>query len=145
MKLKEKIKNFWERFKEERIKFYVGVYIASMVFAWVGYFIRFIPLMGAILPTILIPLILFGVYYIRKLDNRTIYKIVWIVCGGIFIGAPIWAISYYILIGAPWAPLNETHDILKDSISILIMVPIFGVAAYLMYRLGKRRDFRPFA
>ncbi|MCK4371306.1 MAG: hypothetical protein KAW03_09575, partial [Candidatus Lokiarchaeota archaeon] len=74
----------------------------------------------------------------------TIYKIVWIVCGGIALGFPIWGIIFFVLIGAPWAPLYEAHNILRGSISILILVPAYGVAAHLMYKLGKKRDYRPF-
>lgn len=145
MKLKEKIKNFWNEFKKHWLWVNIGAYMMITMINWTGFFLGSIKFEIALLITLIYPLIILTIFYIRKSKfETTIYKIVWIVCGGIALGFPIWGIIFFVLIGAPWAPLYEAHNILRGSISILILVPAYGVAAHLMYKLGKRRDFRPF-
>ncbi len=112
---------------------------------WIGFFLGPIHLIIALLITFIYPLIFLSIFYIRKSKfETTIYKIAWIIGGGMCLGFPIWGIIFFVLIGAPWAPLYEAHNILRGGISILILVPAYGVAAHLMYSLGKRRDFKPF-
>lgn len=139
------IKKFWNEFKKQWLWVNIGAYMMITMINWTGFFLGSIKFEMAFLITFIYPLIILSIFYIRKSKfETTIYKIVWIVGGGMFLGFPIWVILFFVLTGAPWAPLHEANDILRGSISILILVPAYGVAAYLMYRLGKRRDFRPF-
>ena len=145
LKLKEKIKNFWNEFKKQWLWVNIGAYMIFLMISWTGFFLGFTKFEIALLITLIYPLIILTIFFIRKSKfETTIYKILWIVGGGICLGFPIWLIISFVLIIAPWAPLYEAHNILRDGISILILVPAYGVAAYLMYMLGKRRDFRPF-
>ena len=144
MGVKEKIKNFWEEFKQNWLWISIGVYIGTTVMGWVEYFRGFIPLMGIFLPTFVIPTFLFGIYYIRKLNSRTIYKYVWIIGGAASIGGLIWFGVAYILQGAPWAPFRDYPLIFRIPFDIITIVLCWALGGYIMYRLGKKRDFRPF-
>ncbi|MBA7543159.1 hypothetical protein ES705_35486 [subsurface metagenome] len=59
-------------------------------------------------------------------------------------GFPIWLFVNYILFVAPWAPFREDHGILNSIIFILGTLLSYRGAAYIMDKLGKKRDFRPF-
>lgn len=145
MRLKEKITNFWTEFKKQWLWVNVGAYMMIMMINWIGFFLGSIQFIIALLITFIYPLIILSIFYIRKSKfETTIYKIAWIIGGGLSLGFPIWGIIFFVLIGAPWAPLYAAHNILRGGISILILLPAYGVAAHLMYILGKRRDFKPF-
>lgn len=145
MNKKENHRNFWKRINENWLWVNIGAYMMIMIFNWIGFFVGFIILETAYLITFIYPLIILSIFYIRKSKfETTIYKIAWIIGGGLCLGFPIWGIIFFVLIGAPWAPLYEAHNFLRGGISILILLPAYGVAAHLMYILGKRRDFKSF-
>lgn len=144
MNVKEKIKIIWKNFTENWLWVTIGVYIGTTLMGWIEYFRGFLPLIGVLLPTFLIPLFLFGIYYVRKLNSRTIYRLIWTVGGASAMGFPIWLFVNYILFVAPWAPFRGYHGILSTIIFILGTVLSYGGAAYIMDKLGKKRDFRPF-
>ena len=143
LKLKEKIKNFWNEFIKHWLWVNIGAYLMIMMINWTGFFLSSIEFEIAFLITFIYPVIILSIYYIRKSKyQRTIHKIVWIVCGGLCLGFPIWASFFFILIGASWAPLNEVQDNLKAYISILFLVPSYSLAVYIMYRLGKKIEWK---
>ena len=85
------------------------------------------------------------VYYGRKsIHQRTISKIMLIGCGGFGFGVIIWFITGYLLITAPWAPLQALPPVLRGRILLLLLLPLYGIAAYIMYRIGKKRDWIPY-
>ena len=45
---------------------------------------------------------------------------------------------------APWAPLRNSNTIIAGIFFVLSTIISYGGAAYLLDRLGKKRDFRPF-
>ena len=94
MNVKEKIKIFWKNFAENWLWVTLGVYIGTLLMGWIEYFRGFLPLIGVLLPTFLIPLFLFGVYYVRKLDSRTINRLIWTIGGASVLGFPIWVYFY---------------------------------------------------
>ena len=146
MKLSEEIKNFWNEFKKQWLWVNIGAYMMIMMINWIGFFLGSIEFEITILISFIYPLIIISIYYIRKSKHQiNIYKGIWIVGGGISLGFPIWALFFFIFFGAPWAPLHEWQGTLRDIILILSVIPSYSLAAYIMYRLGKRRDFRPFA
>jgi len=146
LKLSEEIKNFWNEFKKQWLWVNIGAYMMIMMINWIGFFLGSIEFEITILISFIYPLIIISIYYIRKSKyQRNIYKGIWIVCGGISIGFPIWAFISYFFVGAHWAPFHESQGTLKDIIFILTIIPSYILAAYIMYRLGKKRDFRPFA
>jgi hypothetical protein len=71
-------------------------------------------------------------------------RLITIIGGGLALGFPIWIFVNYILLQAPWAPFNKVHDILRTILFILCMLLSYGGAAYIMDKLGKRRDYKPF-
>ena len=144
MNVKEKIKIFWKNFTENWLWVTIGVYIGTILMGWIEYFRGFLLLIGVILPTFLIPLLLFGIYYIRKLNSRTINRLIWTIGGASAMGFPIWLFVNYILFVVPWAPFREYHGILRTVIFILSALLSYGGAAYILDKLGKKRDFRRF-
>jgi hypothetical protein len=59
-------------------------------------------------------------------------------------GFPIWLFVNKILFWTPWSPFREYHGILRIIIFILSTLLSYGGAAYIMDKLGKKRDFRRF-
>jgi len=144
MNVKEKIKIFWKNFTENWLWVTIGVYIGTTVIGWIGYIIGIIPLIGIVLTTIGFPIFLFSIFHIRKLDSRTVGKYIWIVCGGLFLGGIMWFGIAYIFYSAPWAPLRNSPPIIFMTFTITSTVFSWALGGYIMYRLGKKRDFRPF-
>ncbi|KKK44251.1 hypothetical protein LCGC14_0604580 [marine sediment metagenome] len=98
-----------------------------MMINWIGFFLGSIQFIIALLITFIYPLIFLSIFYIRKSKfETTIYKIAWIIGGGMCLGFPIWGIIFFVLIGASWAPLYAAHNILRGGISILILVPAYA-------------------
>jgi len=125
----------------------IGVYISTTVIGWIGYSMGIIPLIGIILTTIGIPILLISIFYIRKLDNRTFYKCVFIIGGAAFFGGIIWFGVAYIFQGAPWAPLRALRDselIYRIIFDLGFTILCWGLGGFIGYAIGKRRDFRPF-
>ena len=143
--MSDKIKNFWKEFKKQWLWVNIGAYMMIMIINWIGFFLGSIEFGITILISLIYPLIIIGIYYTRKSKyQRNIYKGIWIVGGGISLGFPIWGFFYFFFIGAHWAPFHELQGTLNAIISILFLIPSYILAAYIMYRLGKKRDFRPF-
>ncbi len=141
---KEKIKNFWKNFKENLLWVIIGFYIGITSIAWIEYFRGCFSLIEVVLPTFIAPIFLFGIFYIRKLNSRTIYRLIWVIGGGLALGLLIFMSVNYILFAALWAPFHEINVILRRILTILIMLLSLGGAAYIIDQLGKKRDYRPF-
>ena len=144
MNVKEKIKIFWKNFTENWLWVAIGVYIGTTVIGWIGYIIGIIPLIGIVLTTIGIPIILFSVFYIRKLDSRTFYKYVFIITGAALFGGIIWLGIAYIFHVAAWAPLRNSELIYRIIFDVGSTLACWGFGGFIGYAIGKRRDFRHF-
>ena len=144
MSVKNKLKITLCEFKQHWLILTVGIYIGVAFTLWLLFFYGFGVLGIAISFSFISPLIFFGIYYIRKLDNRTVGKYIWIVCGGLFLGGIMWFGIAYIFYGAPWAPLRNSPPIIFMTFAITSTVFSWALGGYIMYRLGKKRDFRPF-
>jgi hypothetical protein len=84
-------------------------------------------------------------YYGRKSIHQRIFsKIMLVGCGGFGFGVIIWLFTGYLLIQAPWAPLQALPPVLRGRILLLLLLPSCGIAAYIMYRIGKKRDWIPY-
>ena len=145
---KEKFKNFWKRFNENWLWINLGSVVAGVIIYWGLYFIGRVSLMTAIFSTILHPLILVLVYYFVKYfrvsKHQTIFtKIILVGFGTIALGGIIWIFTGAVLIAAPWAPLHDLPAVLKGRILQLVVISSYALAAYIMYRIGKKRDWRP--
>jgi hypothetical protein len=82
-------------------------------------------------------------YFRESKHQRTISKIMLIGCGGFAFGGILWFITGYVFITAPWAPLQALPPVLRGRIFLLLLPTLCGIAAYIMYRIGKKRDWRP--
>ena len=142
----EKIKNFWENYKKNWIWVNIGGMISYTFFLWFLYFKDFSSLSTTIYLTLVYPLVIFFVYYSRNSKNRNLITKIVIIGGGTSVfGCLIWLPSAYILVTAPWALLREVlTPNLKTAVIILLMVAIYGIVAYLLYRFGKKRDWNFF-
>ena len=143
-RMKEILKTTWKKWKEQWLWISIGVYIGVALTLWLLFFYGFGVLGIAISFSFISPLIFIGIYYIRKLDSRTVGKYIWIVCGGLFLGGIMWFGIVYVFYSAPWAPLRNSPLIIFIIFSITSLVFSWALGGYIMYRLGKKRDFRPF-
>ncbi len=143
--LKEKIKNFWKNYKKNWYWVYIGSYIGLTFMNWVLFSFGIIDLMLAIFFTVFIPLAGFLAYYGRKSKHQeSITKIVLVGYGGLGLGGIMWFITGYILIAAPWAPLRVLvlDAVLRGRILFLLLPTLCVIATYIMYRVGKKREWR---
>lgn len=142
MKLNEKIKNAWNELNKHWLWVNIGAYMILMIINWTGFFLNAIKFEITFLITVIYPIIILTIYYIRKSKyQRTIHKVIWIVGGGLCLGFPIWALVSFLLMGASWAPLNDLQDNLRVYFLILSIIPSYSLAVYIMYRIGKKRDW----
>ncbi len=147
MNTEENHKSFWKKFNEKWLWVNIGSYIVGTILFWSLFFTGIIKLTTAIFLTILNPLILALVYYFIKYfrvsKHQNIFaKIAYIGCGGFVFGGILWFITGYVFITAPWASLQALPPVLRGRIFLLLLPTFCGIAAYIMYRIGKKRDWR---
>ena len=62
-------------------------------------------------------------------------------CGGFGFGGIMWFLIGYVLIQAPWAPLQGLPPVLRGRTLLLLLPTLCGIAAYIMYRIGSNVQF----
>jgi hypothetical protein len=134
----EKIRKLWDAMRKHEFWLLFGIYIGMAIALWLGYFEGYISLERVLPLTLGGPLLLFGVYYIRKPEHQMTLRKIMIVCGAITLGFPIWFFLTYVLYVPTWAPFHDHHSILNTVAIILATVLSYGGAAYLIDRLGRR-------
>ena len=147
MNTKEKIKSFWKNYKKNWIWISIGYCICNTPMQWLLFYFGIIDLMLAIFLTVFFPLMIILAYYIRKsIHQKTIIKILLVGGGGFGFGVYIWLFLGYLLIQAPWAPLRILIGDagIRGRILLLLLPTSCGIAAYIMYRIGKKRDWIPY-
>ena len=146
-KLKEKIKIFGKNLNKNWVYVYIGAYGSWMISSWGLFFVGIYDLGHVIFSTILGLAFFLLTYTIKHIRNLKLLKvitgIVLVGCGSAFFGFIIWFIAGYILILAPWAPLQALPPVLRGRILLLLVISSYGFAAYIMYRIGKKRKWRP--
>lgn len=142
--LKEKIKIFWKEFNKNWLWINIGSYITGLIiFLWL-FFLGILNLVALIFGIILTPIILPLVYYGRNSKHqKTISKIMLVGCCGFGFGVILWLVLGYILIAAPWALLRTLDPLLKGRIFLSLLFGSWGFMSYVMYRIGKKRDWTP--
>ena len=142
MNKKEKLKIFWKNYKKNWIWVSIGYCTCNTFTLWLLFFIGIFDLILAIFFTVFFPLMISIAYYGRKsIHQRTISKIMLVGCGGFGFGGIMWFLIGYVLIQAPWAPLQGLPPVLRGRTLLLLLPTLCGIAAYFMYRIGKKRDW----
>ena len=134
----EKIRKLWAAMREHEFWLLFGIYIGMAIALWLGYFEGYISLERVLPLTLGGPLLLFGVYYIRKPEHHMTSRKIIIVGGALCLGCPIWVSLNYVLFVPTWALLHGGRSILNPVAFILSTVLSYGGAAYLVDRLGRR-------
>ncbi len=145
MNVKGKIKGFWKAYKKNWLWINIGNCMGLTFMNWLLFFIGVINLVIPILLTVFYPFAIFLAYYGRiSKHQKIISKIVLIGCGGYGFGIIMWIFLGYVLIAAPWAPLRVLvlDAVLRGRILLLLMVTCCVIAGYIMYRVGKKREWR---
>ena len=143
--MKEKIKIFWKAFKKNILWVHIGNCTGLTFMWWMLFYFGIVDLVFAIFFTVLYPLSIPLAYYIRvSKHQKIITKIVWVGCGGYVFGLILWLFLGYVLITAPWAPLRILilDAVLRGRIFLLLLPTLCVIAGYIMYRVGKKREWR---
>ena len=120
-----------------------------MISSWGLFFIGIYDLGRVIFSTILGLAIFSLVYLLKRIRKPKLLKlitgIVLVGCGSAFFGFIMWFITGYVLIQAPWAPLRILigDAVIRGRILLLLVISSYAIAAYIMYRIGKKRKWRP--
>jgi len=134
----EKIRKLWDAMRKHEFWLLFGIYIGMAIALWLGYFEGYISLERVLPLTLGGPLLLIGVYYIRKPEHRMTFRKIMIVCGAVSLGCPIWVSLNYVLFVPTWAPLHGGLNILNPVAFVLSTVLSYCGAAYLVDQLGRR-------
>jgi len=144
----ENHKSFWKKFSERWLWVNIVSYIVGTILFWWLFFVGIINLMNAIFFTILnflfLPLLYYFVIYFRESKHQKIVvKIALVGGGGYVFGFIAWFIIGYVLIQAPWAPLQALPPVQRGRIFLLLLPTFYAIGGYIMYRIGKKRNWRP--
>jgi len=88
---------------------------------------------------------MFLAYYVRVSKHQKIFtKIILVGLGGYVFGLILWLFLGYLLITAPWAPLRilVLDAVLRGRILLLLLPTLCVIAGYIVYRVGKKREWR---
>ena len=147
--LKEKIKIFGKYLNENWVWVNLGAYGAWMISSWSLFFVGILDLGHVIFSTILGLAIFFLVYILKHIRKPKLLKLITgivLVSFGIFsLGGIMWFIIGYVLVQAPWAPLRILigDAVIRGRINLLILISSYAIGGYIMYRIGKKRKWRP--
>ena len=120
------------------------VYVVLLLYTWIDYFLKltgYVTLEGALLFTVIAPLLTFASFGIRQIKSPKFWQLTWTILGAAVFGFVIYAIVnllLYCVLGLPaWIEMD-------DLIKLVLTMPVsYVIGAYLGYRLGKRIGFRP--
>jgi len=147
--LKEKIKIFWKNLNKNWVYVYIGAYGSLMICFWWLFFVGILDLGRVIFSTILGLAVFLLTYTLKRIRNLKLLKLITgivLVSFGIFsLGGIMWFIIGYLLIQAPWAPLRILilDTALRGRILLLLLPTFYAIGGYIMYRIGKKRKWRP--
>ncbi len=147
--LKEKIKIFWKNFNKNWVYVYIGAYGSLMICFWWLFFVGILDLGRVIFSTILGSAFFLFTYTLKRIRNLKLLKLITgiiLVSFGIFgLGGIMWFITSYVLVAAPWAPLRILigDAAIRGRINLLMLLSSYAIGGYIMYRIGKKRKWRP--
>ena len=123
----------------------VGSYLGILFSGFICYLAGYIPLLNLILYAVLAPLTTYIVYWMRSTAYEKMFmRLILVVGGGLALGFPIWLLINYLLYVPEWAPLHNDHGVISGVAFILSTITAYGSAAYILDRLGRKRDYKPF-
>jgi hypothetical protein len=137
---KEKIKDFWQNFKENWIWVIIGFYIGITSMGWIEYFRGCFSLIEIVVPTLISPIFIYVIFYARKSNQKSIIRVIRVIGGGLALGIPTFLVTNYFLFSASWAPFQNMNSILRRIITIFLMFISLAGAACFVYILVKRQD-----
>ncbi len=120
-----------------------------MISSWSLFFIGILDLGRVIFSTILGLAFFLLIYALKRIRNLKLLKlitgIILIGCGSLVFGGIMWVITSYVLIAAPWAPLRILigDEVIRGRINLLMLISSYAIGGYVMYRIGKKRKWRP--
>jgi len=136
---------FFNKVKRNAKWITVGSYLGILFSGFVGYQVGYISLLNLILYAVLAPATTYIVYWVRGKKYEKIFMRLTLVVGGcLALGFPIWLLIDYLLYVPEWAPFHGNKDILAGIAFILSTVFSYGLAGYILDKLGKKRDYKPF-
>ena len=147
--LKEKIKIFSKNLNKNWVYIYIGAYGSWMISSWALFFVGIYDLGRVIFSTILGLAVFLLTYSLKRIRNLNLLKLITgivLVIFGIFsLGGIMWLIIGYVLVQAPWAPLRILigDAVIRGRINLLILISSYAIGGYIMYRIGKKRKWRP--
>ena len=147
--LKEKIKIFGKNLNKNWVYVYIGAYGSWMISSWGFFFVGIYDLGSVIFSTILGLLVFLLTYSLKRIKNLNLLKLITgivLVSLGIFgLGGIMWFITSYVLVAAPWAPLRILigDAVIRGRINLLMLISSYAIGGYIMYRIGKKRKWRP--
>ena len=147
--LKEKIKIFSKNLNKNWVYIYIGAYGSWMISSWGLFFVGIYDLGRVIFSTILGLAFFLLIYTLKRIRNLKFLKLITgivLVGFGIFsLGGIMWFIIGYLLIQAPWAPLRILigDAVIRGRILLLLLPIFYAIGGYIMYRIGKKRKWRP--
>lgn len=142
--LKKKVQKFWTQFKKNWLWINIGAYGSSLIIFWPLFIIGVIDLLLMLIITIGHPLFILIAYYGRVPKyEKIIGKIMLVGCGGFSLGGFLWLFLSAILIGSEWGPLSGLPPLLRGRLNLLLLFTSWGISSYIMYRFGKKRDWKP--
>jgi uncharacterized protein YacL len=120
----------------------ISLYVALLLFIWLDYFIKltgYATLEGALLYTITAPLVTFAGFKIYQIKSLKFWQVLWTACGAAIFGFVIFSVISFLLNRVlSLQALTETPIVFFTN-----FVLSYAIGAYLGYRFGKRRGFRP--
>ncbi len=134
----EKIRKLWDAMRKHEFWLLFGIYIGMAIALWLGYFEGYVSLERVLPLTLGGPLLLFGVYYLRKVEYQMTLRRITLVLVTVSFGFPIWLFLNYVLYVPTWAPFHGVHGILNTVAFVLSTVLSYCGVAYLVDRLGRR-------
>ena len=147
--IKEKIKIFWKDFNKNWVWVNIGAYGAWMISSWSLFFVGILDLGRVIFSTILGLAIFPLIYTLKHIRKPKLLKLITgillVGCGTLVFGGIMWLIIGYVLVQAPWAPLRILigDAVIRGRINLLILISSYIIGGYIMYRIGKKRKWRP--
>ncbi|WP_371803281.1 hypothetical protein [Candidatus Lokiarchaeum ossiferum] len=144
---KSKIHLFWDNCQKNWLWINLGAYVSGILFMWVLYYFDIMSLRSAIIMTVVPPIGIILITYSKTITNKHTFlllnKIMLVGVVGFVITIPVFLFAGYLLIIAPWAPINlYLHPLwFVYAIYPLIFIMIYPFIGFFLYRFGEKKEW----